>query len=861
MAAPIGEAYVLIRPTDTGFEAQVVSQVDKDLAAAAKKIKPLKIPGPDGSAFSKAGSQITSSLQGMLGPLGNVTSSFSSLGSAGAAGGPLGIAAAGVAALGAGLITLGVNGIKQFTELAGQIRQFKNLTGTTAQDASRMVVAFNTLGVSTEGVARGLFRLSRATGDQQDKLAALGVQIAKTDRGSIDVNKTFLAVADAVHNSTDASQRNTIAFEAFGRAGLSLIPVLAKGRSELQSYFHLADERHEVFTDKDLNQARQFQIAQRNLSGEFKSLEIGLGRGLMPIIQFFVGGLTIMIRDIESMGRAVGGFLSHIPGVSSVIKILGNANEDLAKQTGGAGNALDSLNKSADGAAGGIGDVGEAGDAAAGGMGAADEAAKALKASLDQLATSATSDVDLVLNQRTADLNLREAKVALARATKEERDALHGGADAARQHTTAVREQRDADRELVKAKDAVTAAQERLTRALAGPDPRELEKAGLDVRQAQRGVSDAQATLNDVLRRSGPAGEEVTKAQLALTDAQTAAAEATSKYGATAEETIKANIAVADAQAALTDVVRLYGPAGQEAAKAQDDLTRAQWALADAQKEGSTIQENAAKAVTDAQAALTDAQRKVSDLQEKINQGFDRSKASGKTAEEAHLAVARAQDALVRAQAGAIDSQTKLDDLLTNIPSDQAQHVLDVVNGIYRQLGIPIPKEKNGPYRALADIVAASAAVNINVDTLFRAFSLIPGIKVTTAPTTTGSTAITDILARTLSGPAGPAPKSSADVIAGIFGPSLNLPGRAVGGPVYAGAGYVVGERGPELFVPNQGGTVIPGPWAGSGIAVTINATFGPGTNADDVTAAMRDVVRNELAASLDRMRQRMRAS
>ena len=36
----------------------------------------------------------------------------------------------------------------------------------------------------------------------------------------------------------------------------------------------------------------------------------------------------------------------------------------------------------------------------------------------------------------------------------------------------------------------------------------------------------------------------------------------------------------------------------------------------------------------------------------------------------------------------------------------------------------------------------------------------------------------------------------------------LGSPGRAIGGPVSAGRGYVVGERGPELFVPSSGGRI-----------------------------------------------------
>ncbi len=41
-----------------------------------------------------------------------------------------------------------------------------------------------------------------------------------------------------------------------------------------------------------------------------------------------------------------------------------------------------------------------------------------------------------------------------------------------------------------------------------------------------------------------------------------------------------------------------------------------------------------------------------------------------------------------------------------------------------------------------------------------------------------------------------------------IFGSILGLPGRATGGNVSPGRGYLVGERGPELFVPTSAGRV-----------------------------------------------------
>lgn len=44
--------------------------------------------------------------------------------------------------------------------------------------------------------------------------------------------------------------------------------------------------------------------------------------------------------------------------------------------------------------------------------------------------------------------------------------------------------------------------------------------------------------------------------------------------------------------------------------------------------------------------------------------------------------------------------------------------------------------------------------------------------------------------------------------LGGSLGALLGLPGRATGGPVSPGRGYVVGENGPELFVPTSAGRV-----------------------------------------------------
>jgi hypothetical protein len=60
--------------------------------------------------------------------------------------------------------------------------------------------------------------------------------------------------------------------------------------------------------------------------------------------------------------------------------------------------------------------------------------------------------------------------------------------------------------------------------------------------------------------------------------------------------------------------------------------------------------------------------------------------------------------------------------------------------------------------------------------------------------------------------------------------PLLKLFGRQAGGPVRGGQAYVVGERGPELFVPNAGGMVLPNSVTKGGAG---GNTFAPITNID----------------------------
>jgi phage-related minor tail protein len=82
---------------------------------------------------------------------------------------------------------------------------------------------------------------------------------------------------------------------------------------------------------------------------------------------------------------------------------------------------------------------------------------------------------------------------------------------------------------------------------------------------------------------------------------------------------------------------------------------------------------------------------------------------------------------------------------------------------------------------------------------------------------------------------------------------------RAEGGPVAGGQPYIVGERGPEWFVPSSAGTVLPNGMAPGGPVINQSITIDARGADAGVEARLRvlsaQIVRQASAATLDAIR------
>ena len=76
---------------------------------------------------------------------------------------------------------------------------------------------------------------------------------------------------------------------------------------------------------------------------------------------------------------------------------------------------------------------------------------------------------------------------------------------------------------------------------------------------------------------------------------------------------------------------------------------------------------------------------------------------------------------------------------------------------------------------------------------------------------------------------------------------------RASGGPVAGGTPYVVGENGPEMFIPGRSGTIVPN--GGGGVTVIQNNTFGSGVSRAEIQQMLPKIVETTKAAVFDSQR------
>ncbi len=215
--------------------------------------------------------------------------------------------AAGAAVAGAALLSFAVKGVKAFLDATAGVRAFQRVTLSSAEDASRLVFAFEHLGISSDNASSAMGRFAKGIATGSFEAEKFNVAIARNRDGTVDLDGTLINLSDRFNGMTDATLRAELGSAAFGKSWQSLIPVLAQGRDGLKDIFDLAEKDHKVFSQKDLDDGKNFSIAMKELKSAVSGLSIELGKGLVPALTQTAKTATDAVHALDQLTGPIGG--------------------------------------------------------------------------------------------------------------------------------------------------------------------------------------------------------------------------------------------------------------------------------------------------------------------------------------------------------------------------------------------------------------------------------------------------------------------------------------------------------------------------------------------------------------------------
>jgi hypothetical protein len=256
-------------------------------------------------------------LKGLAGAGGEAAAGAESAG-AGIAGiaGPIGIGIA--AAVG---LAVGLKGAADVAaSMAGEIRKLQAVTGSSAEDASRLRAEFVHFGIDVDTGGASLVRFSKNLEEGGPKFKAWFTEAELADMKGQDLTKDLPLLAEKYQSLGTAVERNTFLLDTFGRGGTALRPILSANADEIVRVGKEADKLGLTFGEKGLAQAKAYTMAQRDMGEAFKGIEVTLGQAAIPAITNFLHWITTGIEDL----RAINGWIESVDhGLGGLGTILG----------------------------------------------------------------------------------------------------------------------------------------------------------------------------------------------------------------------------------------------------------------------------------------------------------------------------------------------------------------------------------------------------------------------------------------------------------------------------------------------------------------------------------------------------------
>ena len=223
---------------------------------------------------------------------------------------------------------------------ADAMEELAQSAGVTTEEFSSMAGAAALAGVDAQTMATSINQLNKSIVEANNPASAgaaafkyLGISVKDASGKYKDANTIMGEVADKFANMPNGVNKSAVALEIFGKAGAKLIPFLNEGKAGIEAYANKLRELGLIITDEVGGNADQFTKAISLMNSVVESVALKVSQSLSPVLKNLsevMYDLAVKRKDdIEAFGRGVTSVFKFLvksaAGVVFALRTIGNA--------------------------------------------------------------------------------------------------------------------------------------------------------------------------------------------------------------------------------------------------------------------------------------------------------------------------------------------------------------------------------------------------------------------------------------------------------------------------------------------------------------------------------------------------------
>lgn len=220
---------------------------------------------------------------------------------------------------------------------AGEIQDVAMQTGLSTEAVQRYQYACDMIGVSFDTVASSQAKMIQSMADVQsgsETAAAtwnqLGIEVMNADGSLRDAQEVFLEVIDVLGQIENATQRDAVSMEIFGRSAQNLNPLIVQGTDAFQAFYDEASDVKDILTDVQLETLAGLDEEMHRVEARFESGANSMALKFTPALQEFYEKASEGIKGIEE-DFADSGLVTVCGSLLELVTALGPAFEALGE--------------------------------------------------------------------------------------------------------------------------------------------------------------------------------------------------------------------------------------------------------------------------------------------------------------------------------------------------------------------------------------------------------------------------------------------------------------------------------------------------------------------------------------------------